>query len=433
MKAGTGEQFDPIRGGDVRLQERAISDEGFSLLEVVISMVILGIALSSVASILTGALGTTKNNAQRVTAANLAAQQIEMARSQRATDIPDGVTTPVPGVTIDGTTFTVTQTSAYLSSGATTSLCSGSTNDLAYKRITETVTWPGMGSTKPVRADTVVSVGLDSDARATGVGTVALRVQSATGTPQAGVAVTLNPLATTQITGDDGCAVFARLPGGAYTATASRSGYVSVDGQQTAVAGNLGVTPGKITRSAINYDRAGALAVSLTAPSGYTPTSAVPVTLDFSLFTPDTARVFPDCAVTVGSTQCVSGSPRTASALFPGKYAAWAGACLDAKPPMSARVDVTPGATTPYSAALGGVDITVNAVVGTSVYAIKNADSRCTTTTSLNLGQGSKLKVALPPGSWTFSLTADASMPPAGGWPTATVVAGSISAVTVTT
>lgn len=416
---------------------RRLTDAGFSLVEVVVALMILALSVSVVAGVLISTMGVTRQNTQRVTAANLAQQQIEAVRSQRALDIVDGTTTPVSGLVIDGTTYTVTQNSVYLNAGATQSLCKETSNTIAYKRVTQTVTWPNMGSTKPVQADTVVSLGLNGDGLSAATGAAAVLVKGPTGQPVDGVAVSVSPGSLTQTTGADGCAVFVSLAPGSYQAIVQRPGFVGIDGAQQVVTAPFAVTAAQVVRPSVDYARRGALAVTLSEQPGHPVPTPLPMTLDFSLFTPQTTRVFQDCSQIAAAPQsCVGGTPlRTAQALYPGSYSAWAGSCADAKPTSVTATAVFADGTTPYVVPVAGVTVEVrdvnNAPVsGQTVYAIHQADEQCTIGVAWLLpGSGASRKVSLPQGLWTFTTSSTVTSTPPSGSATAQLKAGTVDPV----
>jgi prepilin-type N-terminal cleavage/methylation domain-containing protein len=414
--------------------------DGFTMLEVVVSMVIFGVVALIVAGLITNTLRLTSNNTERTTAANLTAAQIEAVRDTRTLDIPDGQTV-LPAKTVGNTTYTLTQTASYVVGGSSTSVCSGSGDTLSYKLVTVMATWPNMGSIKPVRSDTLRSLGIGSDALNPSFGTLAVLVQGATGDPQAGVAVTLSPGGTVRTTGLDGCALFVSLnPATTYTVTVSKFGYVGIDGAQVVTVANTGIQSAKVTRASVNYQQAGALQVALQAPAGFTPPANLALTLSNNLFNPIHTRPFPDCAGVATSPQnCVSGTPRTASALYPGQYGAWAGTCVDAAPTSPNLTNVPAGQSAAATAVLGGVPIQVRtaatggtAVTTKSVYAVhlKDASGGCPLgeTYLLSTGQ-SDLNAALPPGLWRISVSN--VNPPTTGTTVAVPAAGTVTAPVV--
>ena len=408
-------------------------DAGFSIVEVVVAMTIFVILTVAVLGILVSALGGTRSNAQRVQAANLAAQQVEAVRSLRADQIPDGVTTPATsGTTVDGTTYTVTQSSGFLAGDGAASICTSTSTRPTFKRVTVSVTWPGMGTTAPVRSDTVVSVGLGRAGLDETRGIAAILVQDARAVPVPRQLVTLGP-AGAVTTDDDGCAVFTNLAPGSYSAVVDTAGWVDVDGVQRHVA-PISVVAGEVRRVQVDYDRASTLNASFTTPSGYAvPTTVgVPVTASFPLQSGGPRRAL-DCADTgaVAAT-CVSGpaaGPRQVGNLFPGTYTAWAGTCADAEVAGAPTVKIGQGLPSSVALPLAGARINVQGPsrAGERVYALHTADASCS---GLVWDVGAvptsgRLQVALPQGRWTFSLDRTG----VGGSDTETLTAGSIQNV----
>ncbi len=211
------------------------SDDGFSIVEVVVAVVILAMAVTVLAALMTRTLGLAQSNTQRTTAANLATQQVEKLQTMRALDIPDGRVTIGP-ITVGGTPYTIYQSSKYVTVDG--SACSGTTSsDLTSKVVTLRVTWPNMGNVKSVRSATIRALGTGSNDLSGTTGAAAVAVQNAIGDGTAGISVTLmtapgGTVVATQTSGDDGCVVFAGLAPGNYTASANTVGYVNLDGVQ---------------------------------------------------------------------------------------------------------------------------------------------------------------------------------------------------------
>ncbi len=395
---------------------RREGDDGFTLVETLAAMVVFAILAVSVGGVILHTFGLTKSNTSRVAAANLATQRIEQTRAMRALDVPDGMSVVSPKPVVNGVEYTVTQTANYVASSSGTSLCSGPSSSgtkLAYKLITVLVTWPNMGSVQPVRQDTLLAVGLGFNGIATDKGTGAIAVLDEAGQPVPGVTVTLTPSSVQRLTGSDGCAVFTGLsPGISYTATAALSGYVSPAGAPTATSEAFTVTASGVTKVAVRYQRAGALAATLLAPGGLTPPATLELTLSSSNF-PTPERIFADCSIVATSPQyCVAGQPRTASALFPGQYGVWPGSCSDAKPSQPVTADVRAGQSTSVSVSLAGVVVDVRdrqgkPVTGKTVYAQHAADTGCLSGTvwPLTPAGASTQSLALPPGNWSFSFS----------------------------
>ena len=396
-------------------------DDGFGLVETMVAMFVMGIVAVVSAGLLVNILGLTKSNGQRVVAANLAAQYVEEARGMRALDIPDGGTTFTPPP-VGGTHYTVLRTANYVSSDSTTSLCAGSGSSLVYKLVTVTVTWPGMGSVKPVRSDTLKALGLGNDGLRSTRGVAAVELLDAAGKPLSGAAVTLG--AVTRTTGIDGCALFVDLdPSLTYSATASQSSHTGLRGDETVTLGDITVSAGQVTRRSMSYDRAGRLATTFAHPASHPAPASVGVRLSFSGWS-EGQLGFPVCA-TADPTRCVSGTPRTAARLFPGVYGVWAGACAP-QPASPASVSVTAGQTAAATVPLAPLtaDLRDSAgvpLVGTTLYMIAQADTPCADRHTAVSDAAGTVQTSLPSGKWMLSLTADGSAAPAGGWPVVTL------------
>ena len=283
-------------------------DQGFSLIEVVVAMVIFAVMVTATLGILVKTLDVTKGNAHRVAAANLATKQIEAARSQLAVDIPDGSTSRTEIVA--GTTFTITQDASYVLSGSDESLCQNTGGELAYKLVTVTVEWPNMGSVQPVRSDTVKAMGVGDEGLDEALGAVAVGVTGATGDPVPGISVTLAPGSRTRTTGSNGCAVFVNLPVGAsateYTASVNQIGFVGpLNTQYQEIA--IDAVAGQIRGGDLRYDRERTLAVQVDAPAGYSmPSGVFPVGVRSSEF--DNGVTLLSCAG-VTNAGCATGTP----------------------------------------------------------------------------------------------------------------------------
>jgi hypothetical protein len=311
--------------------------------------------------------------------------------------------------------YTVVQDVAWASPGSTSTSCdvpAGAGAGLAYKRVTVTVTWPDMGGVAPVTSQTLLtppSGTFDPDD-----GHILVQAFNRDALPLAGQTVTITgPQTASQTTTTDGCAFFAYLDPGTYTATLNGTGYVDRQGNQPATQ-TVGVTASQISSLQFDYDRAATLSVGLVAPSGAvipTGTYGIAMTVANSNLTVGTES-FQQAATG-------SGTTRTITPLFPyaSGYEVWAGDCADADPAAysgGSRGPVlasNPAATTSGSAALDAVDVVVTRSNGTlqsgaTVSAIHAAGTGCTAgetlTTTTTTNSSGQLRLALPYGTWTI-------------------------------
>lgn len=385
-------------------------DGGYTMLEVVIAMAVFTILAGAVFTVLIGALGVAGDNNRRTVAADLASAQVEQARSQRALDIPDGLTTRTQAV--GGTTYTIAQTANYLASDATSAVCVGTGDNLAYKLVSVEVTWPQMGTTKPVVAKTLRALGLGTDGLSSGGGAVAVVVQGANANPVSGTLVSLSPGGATRTTGSDGCAVFTGLAPGTYTASIDQPGRVASTGYQAVSTTALTVNAGRVARASIFNDVVRSQAFTLAPPAGYSVPSGLSIVFRDSFVTDTTAAACGSSPVRT----CATGVPGELRNLYPDTYALWAGTCSDAAD-SPASFDATPsgGSGSSVPVPLGGVAASTTQggapSTGTPLYAVHEAEnaevpgSQCQSGEVYALGTSAAVPVttALPYGRWTIT------------------------------
>jgi prepilin-type N-terminal cleavage/methylation domain-containing protein len=400
---------------------RPVRQDGYSLIELLVAVTVFALVFAAVSIGIGRALEVNRGNRNRSAAAYLAARQLEEARAKTFATVALGRTTCVysaPTSTCNvPSPYTVVQDVAWASPGSTTTSCdvpSGAGAGLAYKRVTVTVTWPDMGGVAPVTSQTLLAP--PSGTFDPTDGHILVQAFNRDALPLAGQTVSLaGPETASQTTTTDGCAFFAYLDPGTYTATLSGTGYVDRQGNQPATQ-TVAVTASQISRLQFDYDRAATLSVGLVAPSGAvipTGTYGIAMTVANSNLTVGT-KSYQQAATG-------SGTTRTITPLFPyaSGYQVWTGDCADADPAAhsggsrGAVLASNPAATTSGSAALDAVDVTVRrtSVTGTlqsgaTVSAIHAAGTGCTAgetlTTTTTTNASGQLRLALPYGTWTI-------------------------------
>ena len=419
-------------------------DEGFGLMEAVVASVLLGITAVVVATMLVGTLRTTTNSGRRSIAAQLAAAELEATRQLSATDIPDGRTT-LPARSAGGTTFTIVREASYLTTSGSPSACAG-TGKLAYKKIAVSVTWPDMGSTTPVRSETLRALGFDATSGGldASTGSLAVSVIDGAGNPvdSATVTVTNQSAVTldTELTGTDGCAVFAGLPSSTNVyASAYKAGSVNITGIPLATDSGSGIAASSLSKTTLQLSPPGSLLVNQVLPPGAVlPAIPGPKTFQVTLYssvwpTPSMRQPGP-CVTTTGV--CVSTDGRTVTNLMPAAYTAWIGQCLDAQV-TSGSATIANGSQASVNAPLGAVRLTSTStsLLPVTVYARHVAEAVVNgigcggNPETITLGsvpaRGGTLTVALPKGNWI--VTTLLNLP---GW-TVSISPSSVQTLTV--
>ncbi len=415
-----------------RLRARLHADErGFTMIEVAIAMLLFGVLIVSIATTQSSTMNILRTDRHRSVAANLAAEEMDIVRATSFTNLQAGRTEV--SRTVGDVEYTIVRDSQWVVGDASSSPCDAPANaEPKYLSVNVYVSWPVMSGVQPVDAHTIVTppVGTyDEDS-----GHIAVSVIDRDGLPVAGAQVTLSPTpppptTATQMTTADGCAFFAFLPAGPFTATLSAGGYVSYQGESmpSQVAS---VAVGGTTSLAFDYDRASTLDVTVVGQdTGAAAPTAVSLVIGNTHLLPSGIRLVPG-----------SGPSRQVGGLFPfaDGYDIRAGTCADASPDEPA-VAVLPGVATAVTLGLHEVFVTVQhddglgnltPVAGVSVSASHAVDASCPSGESFALGTTDEFGVlgaALPYGTWSVSVNGipntvviSTTTPPAdadGTWP----------------
>jgi prepilin-type N-terminal cleavage/methylation domain-containing protein len=405
------------------MRQRAIegpsaSDDGFTLIEVIVALLVFAIISTGVLAGMTTIVRMTADNRARVTAANLASQELDTTRA--IADTYTVQSAPSREVRVDGRVFHLTRTVTWISSTGSSVSCNSSTN-LFLLHVNVRVTWDGMvATTTGVQDDTILAPADGSTNSA--LGAIAVSVVGFSGQPVSGVAVSVTVAsgspgetpATPKPSTADGCTYANGVKPGNYVVKISKPGYRDPSGeaspQQT-----VSVVAGSTSSVEFVYDQAGAVAVKYVF--GPVASAAVPKNLPVNF----TAG---------GSTSTVTG---LGAALFPSTsaYSVTAGtaesggatcAAIDPQSWVGARVggvSLRAGLTSTVNAVLGltsrvevplGV-VLVNVPAGSTLTAIQAAprglgNPGCDVRSRLSwsvAGSGTWVALALPYGTWTIS------------------------------
>jgi type II secretory pathway pseudopilin PulG len=212
----------PPRGQRAEIAARLASQDGFLLIEVLISTLLVGVMVIATYNGLDSVNRSTAEQRRHDEATALAMQSQEQLRSDSATAL---LALPSTGhsytATVSGTQYTITQKASYGNGGEQTG-CSanekGGAGKGTYILISSTVEWPHL--VKPVTESGIITPPTGS----------ALKINVTNGgeTPTAGVpiVVTYTPVGTTgtstveATTSSSGCALFAGIPSTAAIVTA---------------------------------------------------------------------------------------------------------------------------------------------------------------------------------------------------------------------
>ncbi|GHD47192.1 hypothetical protein D9V29_05745 [Mycetocola manganoxydans] len=270
-------------------------DGGLTLIELVVAMMVFAMIAVGVSMSITGVLTMTSDSRARVAATNLAASEIDLARSY---DDVFKVLSRTETKTVDNTPFTVKRSISWVSTAGTDVSCSTAGGALQYKRVNVTVTWPGNTSAK-VRSDTILTPGSRINEPTTGTILVSVKGASGEGTP--GVVVSAaataggGPVTTTAPkTDSDGCSYLLKVVPGTYNVSLSKADHVD-NLHNPSPTQPVTVLAGQSTAVLFAYDTAATYNVKYAAmPTPVSPLPGpiiVPSTMDVSIFGGDTPVV----------------------------------------------------------------------------------------------------------------------------------------------
>jgi hypothetical protein len=230
------------------------------MIEAVVAAAVLTIVSLAVLLGLDAAQRSSGREKARSVAAALTEQDQERLRSFRAVDLDNYEETRT--VVVNKVPYTVNSQADWVrdSTGGTQS-CSNNATQADYMRITST-TSSGFIDTPitPVKMSSLVAPPIG--AFGTNQGTLGIQVNDRDGNGVEGVPVTIaGPTTISNPTNSAGCAIFAYVPVGAYTATVTQPNSVDKGGNLTATVGAT-VSNGTVNVKTVDYDQAASVTAS---------------------------------------------------------------------------------------------------------------------------------------------------------------------------
>ena len=266
------------------LIRRVRSDEsGFTLIEVLVSAVVVVIVSLGVMKSLDTANARSGYQKHKGVAAGLAQQDQERLRAFRAQDLNNYVETRCvqkrtagfvkdPGCDDDptlGINYKIISRTDWVSDQSGTRSC-GTGARADYIRISSTVSWanPSGDFENGLNRVSIASIVAPRVGSFSGEGSLSIEVRDRNGTGRPNVPVTVTgPKALSGTTDANGCLLFGYLPQGNYTVAVAQTGNVDKNGN-TNISQQFGVSPGSITTAVIEYDVGANLNVSFSTRKG---------------------------------------------------------------------------------------------------------------------------------------------------------------------
>jgi hypothetical protein len=248
---------------------KAASQDGFALMEVVVSAAVLVIVVLGALAAIDAVTSTAGANKARTVAAALAERDQEELRGLRTAEL-DTLKTLIPGpreVEVDKVKYTITSDAQWVTDAQGKNIsCALTSGDGSFLRITSTVTSKARG-VKPVTLTSIVAPQPGS-----GTLTVIVKDVAGNGVKNLGVEATGPDGVTTKATDDSGCAIFGAVDSGAYSIRLDQTPYFSTNCVQQALK-NANVAAGSLTTVEMLYDRraTGTINVTTVIPPSSTP------------------------------------------------------------------------------------------------------------------------------------------------------------------
>lgn len=286
-----------------RLRSARESESGFTIIEVMVAMTIFALIAAGIAAGITSSLVLSNDSRARSVASTIAMDDIDQLRDlDNVFDIKS--TTSAVEKTIGGRKYSLSRSVAWTRSSGSTTACGTGTGKLAYKSVTETVSWKTSGSSsgsQKITMSTAIAplTNINSDT----TGSILIGVTRGSGLGLSGITPTVTGPSAVALPATDaeGCTYITGVAPGTYTVTLSRTGYVDAT-QQNPSSQTVTVAAGASGAASFAYDAAKTYAVQ------YTNATSTPATLATNM---PTTFVNP----TSGATQ-VENTP-TSATLFP--------------------------------------------------------------------------------------------------------------------
>jgi prepilin-type N-terminal cleavage/methylation domain-containing protein len=332
-------------GFGYRVRARLASERGFTLIEVLVSALIVTLIATAVAGALITNTDIIANQNSRAQAETLAEQDQERLKGLSAEQL-DNLSQSY-NVTVGGATYTITSKAWYLSSSnGQTCTAAGGTAATYFKTISTVTRTNAQGKTATFATD-------ESVITPPAGGSLLVQFHDQTASPLAGVSLAATgPESDTGTSDTTGCVIFSALDTGTYTLAYTDIGYVDPNGNpsplsDTATVASTGIaSPGK--GNPIELGQAGGLTGNFTTNGSANSTAYAD---GLSWFSSGGAgipmasyRTNAQSLRTSISTVTASGTASTMG-LFPfvsstnpvsytGNYQVWAGTCRQEQPPV---------------------------------------------------------------------------------------------------
>jgi type II secretory pathway pseudopilin PulG len=229
------------------------AEDGFILIEVLVSAVILAIVAGAVLTLIAATTRSAASSRNHSVAYGLAQENQAQLRTLQISKLNRYAHDET--VEIGGTKYTIESRGVFVNDKTGTGSCSSSDDSADYVEITSTVSSPTL--LHPVALQSIVAP--SSGSLDPSHGTIAFQINNATEGGVAGISLTGSGTANFSGSSDsNGCAVFTDLPYGNYTVTATGNGLITPEGSET-WSEKVGAPAHGTAQVPISFDRPGAI------------------------------------------------------------------------------------------------------------------------------------------------------------------------------
>jgi type II secretory pathway pseudopilin PulG len=231
------------------------AEDGFIIIEVLVSAVILAIVAGAVLALITATTHSAASERNHSVAYGLAQEDQAELRTFQISKLNRYVHSET--VEIGGTRYTIESRGTFVNNKSGTSSCTEANNSADYVQITSTVSSSTLLT--PVSLQSVVSP--SSGSLDPSHGTISFQVNNAKGEGVSGVSLTGSGTANFSGSSEStGCAIFADLPSGNYRVVAEGKGLVTPEGTETWSKEQVGAPASGTQQVQIRFDAPGRVA-----------------------------------------------------------------------------------------------------------------------------------------------------------------------------
>jgi len=235
------------------LRRRAAAEQGGIIIEVIVSAALLLILVGSVLTAIDSASARSAETRHRAVAANVATAELEQLRSLKFSNLVDLNERPDATDTVGGVVYTTTTKAEWLGvPNIVAAPCAQAARSREALEVTTSVTWPNMGTAKPVTMTSLFAAPVGASAQR---GAVLVQI-----TDRDGFGVIVSPVSISgpasgsASTDANGCVKFDDLPPGDYEVTFDDPPKVERETNLSAVAAPVTVVGGQTQSLAFQYD-----------------------------------------------------------------------------------------------------------------------------------------------------------------------------------